>query len=172
MTFQPTADSQATKGNTGRCHRKQCAFESRASLRSRMNFQSIRLQLLEQLTQPLEANLVLLGVNDLLGAGRKTAPTSITNTVLDTAVCRDGVGGADPLAGPWAIGGAQLWVENSLAEMHIGSIADADHQPGRGTGALAGPVQSETRGMNHRRIGGNVDTVHARCGIHSTQVCN
>ena len=172
MALQPAAHRQALKRNAGRCHRLQRALKRRTSPRSRVNFQSIRLQLLKQGTQPLKSNLVLLGVNELLGAGRKTAPTSITNTGLDTAVCRDGVGGADPLAGPWAIGGAQLWVENSLAEMHIGSIADADHQPGRGTGALAGPVQSETRGMNHRRIGGNVDTVHARCGIHSTQVCD
>ena len=103
VTFQPTADSQATKGNTGRCHRKQCAFKSRASLRSRMNFQSIRLQLLEQLTQPLEANLVLLGADELLGTGRKTTATSITKAGLNSPISSDRLGGANPFTRPWAV---------------------------------------------------------------------
>lgn len=172
VTFHPAADSQATQGNLGRSHRKQRAFESRASLRCRVNFQSIRLQLLKQLTQPLESDLVLLGVDELLGTGRKTAPTSITNAGLNAFIRSDGVSGADPFTRPRAVGGAQRWVKDSLAKMNIGSVTDADHQPGRGSSALSGAVQSEASRMNHRRIGRDIHAMHTRSRVHSTQVAD
>ena len=163
VPFQPATDSQTAKGNMRRRHRQQSAFKRRPSTRRRVDLHSIRLQLLKQLAQPLESDLILLGADELLRTGGKTATASVTDTGLHTSIRGDGISRTDPFTRPRAVGGTQVRIKNSLAEMNIGSITDTHHQPGIGTGALSGPEQTVTGRADHSRIGSDVNTVHTCC---------
>lgn len=135
-----------------------------------MDLHSIRLQLLEQLAQPIESDLMHLGADELVRTGGKTATASVTNTGLHTSIRGDGVSRTDPFTRPRAVGGTQIRIKDSLAEMNIGSITDTDHQPGIGAGALFGPVQTMTGRADHSRIGSDVNAVHSCRCKDSTQV--
>ena len=113
---------------------------------------------------------MLLGADELLRTGGKTATASVTDTGLHTSIRGDGVSRTDPFTRPRAVGGTEVRIKDSLAEMNVGPITDTDHQPGIGTGALLSPVQTMTGRTDHSRIGSDINAMHTGRCKDSTQV--
>ena len=107
-----------------------------------------------------------------MGTGRQAPSTAVTTTCVNCGVEGDGIGWTDPFTGTRTIGGTARGIKPGLAEVRIGAVADADHQPGAGEAAFIQPVQPLTGSTNHCGIGRNINTGHACSPIEGTEISN
>ena len=107
-----------------------------------------------------------------MGAGRQATSTSVATPVVNSCGQSDGIRRTDPFTGTGTVGRTACGIKPSLAEMRVGAIADADHQPGARKVAFLQPVQPLTGSTHHSGVGGHIHTGNPCSSVQGTEVCN
>ena len=137
-----------------------------------MHFDRVGLELCEQRGEIVEPHPMIGGFDQSKGTGRQTTATAVATTRVNTGTGVNGIGRTDPLAGPRTVRGTEGRVKDSLAEMSIATIADADHQPGSVTGAFPRPAETRASGIHHSGIGCHINTLNTCNRIQRAEISN
>ena len=170
MALEAAAHRQPLQGKGGAAHLLQTCGEGVAASDLGVQFHRIGTQSSQQGGHGLGCQDGLAFLDQAQGAGGQAAPAAVATLGHHPRGLRDGQGGADPLAGARAGGGAAAGIKPGLAEMGIGPIAEAHHQPGPLGAPLFGPVHPPPGRGHHGRIGRQIQAMHPGQAVDARQI--
>ena len=169
--FETAADRDAMQGDTGCAQLKHPLAEGLPPPDAGVDLHGVRPQLPQQWGHGFSGEHMLPFHDPTMGAGRQAATTAIAAFLEHSCTRWNRQGRADAFTGPRAVGRAVRRVEPGLAEMGIGAIAEADHQPGsHGSTPIKRPVDAAAGGLDDGRIGGHIQAMHSSQGEQTGQI--
>lgn len=158
--LEAATDGHPPQGNTGRLKLSHPFTEGVVAPDAGVELHRIGLELLEQRCHGVSLKHMGPFADQPVGTGRQATTAAVAALLEHTRTGRNRQGRTDPLAGPGAADRTVHRVKPGLAEMGIGTIAEADHQPGRRRRtALKRPGDAATGGGHHSRIGRHIKAV-------------
>lgn len=169
--LQAAADGHPPQGNAGLLQLRHPFGKGAMAANAGVNLHRIRLQLPQQGGDGLSLEDMLVLADQPVGTGRQAATASVATFHQHAGTCRNRQRGADPLTGARAMGRTTAGIKPGLAEMGIGAIAEADHQPGRRwRTAIEGPADASAGGRHDRSISGDIETMHSSQAEQASKV--
>ena len=170
MALKAAAHRQPLQGKVGAAHLLQPLGKGGVAPDLGVEFHRIGPQGRQQGADGVGRQERLALLDQAEGAGGQAAPAAVAALGHHPPLRRDGQGGADPLAGAGAGGRAAAGIKPGLAEMGIGPVAEAHHQPGPLGAPLLSPGDAAAGGGHHGRIGGQIQAMDAGEAVDAGQI--
>ena len=135
-----------------------------------MDLDGIRAKFCQRSGDFVSIETMLMLLDQAPRASGEATPTPITSIRKNPYMRSDRPRRADSLTGSRAVRRTELGVEPGFSKMGIGSIAEADHQPGHRQTLRREPAKALPSGSHNSRVCGDVNAMDTSCAKNRTQV--